>query len=144
MSPLLLFLDFDGVLHSRTGQTPFQRSSMEALACSLSAYPVEIVIASTWRESVPFKILYQELSVLGKPVVGITPILDDPFIKNVRFHEILLYLEQKNQSSRPWFALDDTPGFFPKTAPVYWTDPSSGFTSADIEPLSRFIDCIIK
>jgi hypothetical protein len=42
-----IFLDFDGVLHALTGQAPFQRSSIEALACSLAEYPVEIIIAAT-------------------------------------------------------------------------------------------------
>lgn len=50
-SPLLLFLDFDGVLHARSAQSPFQTSCMNALASRLTEYPIEIVIASTWRES---------------------------------------------------------------------------------------------
>lgn len=79
------------------------------------------------------------LEPLAKPVVGRTPVIDDPFIKHVRFEEVLLYLSRTEQPQRPWFAIDDSPGFYPPGAPVYWTDPRTGFTAQDIFPFQRYV-----
>lgn len=79
LQKITLFLDFDGVLH------PFlARSSAEAfchlprLERVLREFPaVQIVIASTQRESVPLTHLAQRFSPdIAARIVGITPVLE--------------------------------------------------------------------
>lgn len=134
---MLIFLDFDGVLHPRAGTDPFQVSCLTALARALEPFEARIVITSTWREEIPPEHLYQKLALLNKEVIGSTPIIDEPFLLHVRYHEVLLYHE--HLPSEPWLAIDDTPAFFPVTTPVYLTDPLTGFTTKDISPLQQVI-----
>lgn len=48
---MILFLDFDGVLHPITGSTPFQIASVNALEVVISQFPdLNIVVSSSWRE----------------------------------------------------------------------------------------------
>lgn len=47
---MLIFLDFDGVLHPRVGTPPFQPACMQPLAEALAPFEVDIVVASSWRE----------------------------------------------------------------------------------------------
>jgi hypothetical protein len=129
---MFVFLDFDGVLHPRVGSTPFQESCMWSLAQALAPFDVKLVIASTWRETEPFVELANRLEPLGKPVVGMTPILDDPFIHYVRYLEVREYLRLSGHHNAKWIGIDDTKGFYPSEAPVYWTNPMLGFVDTDI------------
>lgn len=141
---MLLFLDFDGVLHPRAGGEPFNDECMTALARAIELYPVEIVIASTWREEFSVDKLCKKLSKLKRPVVGTTPIINEPFMKYVRYYEVQEYLLKNNQHSQCWLAIDDTRGFYPTDAPVYWTDPERGFCETDIEKLQDMMNNLMK
>lgn len=139
MNSVLVFLDFDGVLHPRVGAEPFQTACMQPLAKALEPYDIEIIVASTWRESMKLDVLKQKLAVLQKPVVAVTPVLNDPFRRYIRYQEVLEYLTVSKQQTVPWLAIDDTLGFYPAEAPVYWTDPATGFIASDIEPLQSML-----
>ena len=123
-----LFLDFDGVTHPITGDT-FHSKCIEYIENALEGLCVQIVISSTWRDKYEIDELRELLgSKLGGLVVGVTPIIDDPFLKYIRYHEVLRYLSDNDQGSQPWLALDDTRGFYPNDAPVIWCNPRTGVT----------------
>jgi len=140
MGQLLLFLDFDGVTHPVVGTPLFRAECMAALQLALKEVDVEIVVTSTWRETQSLAELKETLKPLGKTVQGVTPVIDEPFMHHVRYHEVLLYLTQSNQVDASWIAIDDTPGFYPDGASVYYTDPTKGFTSEDIPLFADMLD----
>ncbi|MEN8170511.1 MAG: HAD domain-containing protein [Pseudomonadota bacterium] len=134
---MIVFLDFDGVTHPITGSKPFCEKNINALATAMEAVSnIEVVITSTWREEHDLNILCHYLGKLGGLVTGITPVIDEPFLKHVRYHEVLSYLNNSGKQSQAWLAIDDTHGFYPDTAPVLWTNSYTGFTHNDID---RFI-----
>lgn len=135
----LVFLDFDGVTHPITGTPMFIPQCMSALSTALKSIDLELVVSSSWRETKSFDELKEILSPLGKKVQGITPVIDDPFLKNVRYYEVLDYLKESKQENLGWIAIDDCRGFYPDEAPVYWTDIKTGFTEKDIAPLVEMI-----
>lgn len=113
---MILFLDFDGVLH------PFlARSSVDAfcylprLENVLREFPaVQIVIASTQREAVPLALLVQRFSPdITARIIGTTPVLeihDAGDVAGSRHREILAYLADSDAN---WLALDDDASLFP-------------------------------
>ena len=128
----LIFLDFDGVTHPITGTPMFIPECMSALSTALKSFDLELVVSSSWRETNSFDKLKEILTPLGKKVQGITPVIDDPFIKNVRFHEVLEYLKGSKQEHIGWLSIDDCKGFYPDEAPVYWTNSKMGFVEKDM------------
>lgn len=113
---MILFLDFDGVLHPRApGQGLF--SNLAKLEAVLREFEfVEVVITSTWREDMPFEQLRELFSPDIQPrIIGTTPIMEVEFPAGPhgsREEEIRLFLEQGNHKSRPWIALDDEEKLF--------------------------------
>lgn len=114
MSPaVVLFLDFDGVLHSldsRTGELFACRPLLEEV---LREFPeVRIVISSSWREIHPLEDLRSRFSDdIRARIVGTTPIL--PFRDDVphRQRECLAWL-RANAPDAPWLAIDDVAALF--------------------------------
>lgn len=114
---MILFLDFDGVLH------PFlARASSEAFCYLprvekvLREFPaVRIVIASTQREHTPLALLVQRFSPdIAARIIGTTPVLairDTGDVAGSRYREIQAYLSAGG--SGPWLALDDDASLFP-------------------------------
>jgi predicted NAD/FAD-dependent oxidoreductase len=129
---ILLFLDIDGVTHPVSGSPIFLPECMSALQLAIEQFNVELVISSSWRESKTILELEELLKPLNKNIQGVTPVIDDPFLKFVRYHEVKEYLKNTNQQDIAWLALDDSKGFYPNDAPVYWVDSKSGFTREDI------------
>lgn len=113
---MLLFLDFDGVLH------PFlARSSADAfcylprLEAVLRDFPaVRVVIASTQRERTPLWFLLEQFSAdIAARIVGATPVMeirDASDVAGSRYREIRAYL---GDSGASWLALDDDATLFP-------------------------------
>jgi hypothetical protein len=114
--PPILFLDFDGVLHlflARSSADAF--CYLPRLEKVLREFPaVQIVIASTQRETVPLEILVQRFSPdIAARIVGATPIFeihDAGDVAGSRHREILAYLDG---SGADWLALDDDASLFP-------------------------------
>lgn len=115
---------------------------MLALRDALSPHDATLIVSSTWRETHDIKKLAKLLEPLNKHVQGVTPVIDDPFLKHVRHLEVLQYLQDTNQQDAWWIGIDDTPGFYPADAPVYWTNPSTGFTIDDIAHLHDMISAL--
>ena len=113
---MILFLDFDGVLHPRYENGPVP---VEAAFCHLPRFEavmhdfpeVQIVISSTWREQFSLDKLRTWFSAdIAARIVGATPIVpaDHPGSLERRESEILAWLVEQGRSSEPWLALDDS------------------------------------
>jgi HAD domain in Swiss Army Knife RNA repair proteins len=102
----ILFLDFDGVLHSTTSPPHLLFSKAKLLADLLSKNPCKIIISSSWRfhyeiesikERLPKPISNLVHGVTGEPHIGKWP----------RYNEIKNYMIDQNKLA-DWRALDDS------------------------------------
>ena len=114
---MILFLDFDGVLHAASNhansQEQFKR--LPLLENWLRAHlDVDIVISSSWREDLEFEALVQLFSEdLRHRVIGKCPIIlltED--MNYYRFEEIKSWLKLEKYDGL-WLALDDATHEFP-------------------------------
>ncbi|WP_049765675.1 HAD domain-containing protein [Rhodoferax ferrireducens] len=130
---ILLFLDFDGVMHAV--DDPHLFGHEEHLARVLTDFPtVEIVISSAWRKTNTLANMKKFfLTDLRARVVGVTPVFrigeaNTSVTPGARYHEIQRYLAASCDPGRPWIALDDDPVFFPPgCAELVLCDPKFGF-----------------
>ena len=112
---MILFLDFDGVLHPEgeghilNGGTDF--CFLPRLEALLREFPhVRIVISSSWREQLRYETLVKPVSCdIRARILGATPHsgfgLPPPYRR--REGEILAWLQLHNATDDPWVALDD-------------------------------------
>ncbi len=116
---MILFLDFDGVLHPDGFRYPVKDfryfNLLPKLESLLRLYPhVRIVVSSLWR----LRMGLPELREIFSPdirdrVVDTTPLplrYDDAiYILDFREREIVRWLEANGGIDQPWVALDDAP-----------------------------------
>ena len=129
---MLLFLDFDGVLHPVFGSRELDFCRLPLLETVLRGAPeVRIVVSSTWREVFGLAQLRSRFSPdIAARIVGATPVLPG----RSRHAEIMAYLQRHARHDTQWVALDDTPAEFPRGCPyLVRCDPRSGLT----EPVAR-------
>lgn len=113
---ILLFLDFDGVLHPYFPRRDIPQRANEyfsflpRLEAVLRDYPeVNVVIASTWRKYHTLEELRAFFSQdLRTRVVGVTPV-EPPGGSEAgeRQREVETYLQEQKLIGVPWVALDD-------------------------------------
>ena len=136
---MLLFLDFDGVLH------PYTRPAgalvhVPALERVLRDFPdVDIVISSAWREAHTLEQLRAFFSEdIAQRIVGVTPQLDSwkhPFIREAEIHT---WLRNAGRASENWVALDDIAPFFsPGCQNLLLVHTDVGFDAAADHELRR-------
>jgi hypothetical protein len=112
---MILFLDFDGVLHPRPGTASAELfASLGLLEDVLRQVPhVEVVISSSWRERHTFDEMQQYFpDDLRDRIIGVTPL---PPLENVPDHlrdyprhaECIAWLAQHRPAGVPWLAIDD-------------------------------------
>ena len=136
-SPILIFLDFDGVLRRRDSP-PYrlEKPLLDAFQAAVRRIPgAEIVITSSWCEVVGLSELRKLFSPdIAPQVVGVVPIgrFRDDF---PRYGEVLAYLKQQEGGWRPWIAVDDDERAYPGGAPVVVVNPNFGFGAAEAERL---------
>jgi len=149
---VILFLDFDGVLHSSRASEPLF-VAVPRLARWLDGWAgVDVVISSSWREIHPQHELVEMLGpVIGGRVVGCTPMLArarmlawDRSIgtgeapAHLRQREVLAWLASSWQPRRPWVALDDQAFLFkPGCGQLVLCKPHEGVTAATLVKLDR-------
>lgn len=108
---MILFLDFDGVLHPWCSPRSEYFCYLPRLEAVLRDYSeVEIVICSDWRLSFSLSQQRRHFSDdMAKRVVGQTPCLDDGSLNQdgLRRREALAYLERSGSPNRSWCVLDD-------------------------------------
>lgn len=141
---ILLFLDFDGVLHPITGSPPFKPDCMAVLSSILETFSdIRIVITSSWREEKSLdELIYLLGDQIGSKVIGTTPIIDEPFLHNIRYHEVMEYLQTLSVERYTWIAIDDERGNYPDNANVWLTDRYRGLTAADGAKIDELIRTI--
>lgn len=120
---LLLFLDFDNVMHWCGHELPMSRT--EELARIVGAHPeLDIVISSSWRESFTLdelKDLFPE--EIAERIIGATPVIEPKMELNeegelvaqehgLREEEIGQFLQEHHWEGVPWVALDDALDLF--------------------------------
>lgn len=112
---MILFLDFDGVLHLEgEGHQLSDRTDfcfLPSLEALLREFPhVRIVISSSWRERLTFEALIAPFAEdIRTRIVGVTPPRgsDAPHSFAHREGEILAWLQAHGAPDEPWVALDD-------------------------------------
>lgn len=112
---MILFLDFDGVLHPEGEDHVLNGGAdfcfLPHLETLLRGFPsVKIVISSSWREQLLYKTLLKPFSSdIRDRILGATPHsgfgLPPPYRK--REGEILAWLQLHDAVDEPWVALDD-------------------------------------
>lgn len=111
---LILFLDFDGVLHPLLASPSEQFCCMPRLESVLRDFPeILVVVASTWRLTRSLNQLRDLFPVeIRERVVGLTPHDDYPDRPGCREREALAWLEGYDSKAQ-WLALDDyAPAYF--------------------------------
>jgi hypothetical protein len=138
---MVLFLDFDGVLHPKGCEPSKYFSCLAALESFLmkpKSALVRIVISSTWRDAYSLDELRNRFEVRIRPrVIGMTPALEDES-EYPRYDEIRAWLKsQPNQAN--WIALDDDPAGFPDHihGRVIFTNPLEGLKGQDLVRLEQ-------
>lgn len=143
---VILFLDFDGVLHPAINYDGAQlMCNLPLLETVLRRAPwVEIVVSSTWRQNRPLEELQALFSRdIRSRIIGVTPQWRDvqgdaSFGAYVRQAEIEHYLRESGRPWGQWLAVDDQRHLFkPFCANLYATNPATGLTEADCEALEQ-------
>lgn len=129
---MLLFLDFDGVLHPVSSNEFGVFCRLHLLEAVLARYPeVKIIISSSWRETYSAEVLSDMLGTLSSRFVGVTPVLEGS-----RQSEILKVMEA--HSDVPYVILDDDPSLFTTGCQqLLLCNPSIGLDQATVEELER-------
>lgn len=141
---VILFLDFDGVLHPDPCRDParlFERARL--LDEALRAFPeVGIVLSTSWRNSLSVDQLTAALPAgLAERVLGVTPVFaqfDAPLhlMPYSRHAECVRWLADSGQHDRDWIALDDRACWFaPCCEFLVVCDPATGLTEAGVDKL---------
>lgn len=146
---MLLFLDFDGVLHPffpcedrpDIESQPFSyRPRLEGV---LREYRrVEIVICSDWRKSHSLEGLRGFFSEDIRPrILGVTPVLPKDRTGvgwvGIQHREALTWLEVQSMLNRPWVALDDDYYNWLPESPLVCCD--DGFREVEEEALRAML-----
>ncbi len=116
---MILFLDFDGVLHG-LGQPVFEH--LHRFETILRECPhIEVVISSSWREKFSLQDLQGFFSSdVQMRIIGTTPVITakwPPYPRHVRHQEIQEFIVSHGFETRPWLALDDDMTLFPADCP---------------------------
>lgn len=136
---MIVFLDFDGVLHPDPCAEParlFEHGPR--LAQALRSFPaVALVLSTSWRQKRPYDQLLQMLPpLLQQRTIGLTPTFGDftpatgltPYRRQA---ECAHWLEHNRLHPEHWLALDDRPGeFTPYCENLIACHPRSGFDAA--------------
>jgi hypothetical protein len=136
---MILFLDFDGVLH------PFHRPTgpftllpdFERVMRDFSN--VDIVISSAWREVHTLDELRELFSPdIQERIIDVTPVFsasDKPYLREA---EITFWLRTAGREVEPWVAIDDTEWFFsPGCRNLILVDTHIGFNRQAERELRR-------
>ena len=145
---MILFLDFDGVLHEDPcfdEQRLFARAP--GLAQALEPFPeVRIVLSTSWRSKSTLAQMTQPLPpALQARVIGATPLATAPdtpaALRPYRRHaECATWLRAQGHQDTPWFALDDRPSLFaPHLEQLVLCDSNLGFVDATARRLQAVL-----
>lgn len=124
--PVVLFLDFDGVLHhffpipDSTDEDNQHFAFVPHFEHAVRACPreIEIVISSTWRKVHPLDMIKQNFSPdIAAKIVGVTPVLAQGNERGGRQMEVEAWLTAHRPNSQ-WVGIDDMPDLYNTDAAV--------------------------
>ena len=143
---MVLFLDFDGVLHPESKDTELFCRTPRLWRILRTCSHVSVVFSTAWREMYPMKELVRLATEDGgedlkRRFVGVTPLIDPysiPEDVGCRETECLAWLTQHGALNTPWLALDDLDYLFsPSCRNLHLTDFNHGLTEADVRDVIR-------
>lgn len=136
---VVVFLDFDGVLHPPNCRAAQLFSNLPRLKRALTEYPeVRIVVSSSWRQGRTLSRLKEHLGSVSARVVGCTPILPYQRDRPHRGLECTSWIAE-NAPHVPWLAIDDEPYLFSPNHRVVPCDSRLGFTEKASNELQRHL-----
>lgn len=137
---LLIFLDFDGVLHPIHAADTGQFCHMERFLELLDDFArMRVVISSSWRHQMNPGTLQSLFGRHSGKVIGATGDIPKPKDGFWRLHEILHWI-QDNKYHGPWLAIDDAAHEFPEDHPnLFLCESGTGLDDEAIEALRRRI-----
>lgn len=138
---LVLFLDFDGVLHPAGVREDSYLVDMPNLSQALRRHAgaVRVVISSAWRETESLDQLRAQFDQdLQHLVVGVTPVLPG----QNRQAECLAWLQEHAPAAR-WIAVDDDARGFEPGCENLFLVPKTGLEPAVADALSERIESAI-
>jgi hypothetical protein len=135
---MIVFLDFDGVLHSFTERHVQPYHDLQRLEAVLREYPaVSVVVSSSQREEKSLDELRAPFSPdIAPRVVGVTPVIPIDGAADLpgsRYREILMYLDEHQADH--WVALDDDETLFPLACPnlILCEDGFNAFAAMELQ-----------
>jgi hypothetical protein len=147
--PVILFLDFDGVLHSEHCHDSLWFSQMHHFESAVRGTPdTQVVVSSTWRHQHTLEALKNHFSEdIAALMVGVTPryeqLVDVPerLVNYPREAECQAWLEQSGTGRwAAWIAVDDRSwGFRPFNKNVLLINGETGMQEEDSIALRRLI-----
>ena len=143
---MLIFLDFDGVLHPTTAQSSdslwTQIPVLETFFRQPEYVNCRFVIDSTWRIHRSVCELAAQFSVdFRHKIIGATPVLPiSGSLKGLREREVLLWLRDFGRENEAWIALDDMRTYFDEYSDrVFLCDSRTGLTVQDLPELAAHL-----
>ena len=139
---MILFLDFDGVVHPEEAVPTELFSGRRVLWQVLRARPdVDVVFSTSWREFRSQKEMIQLMTRNGggdlrHRFVGQTPVI--PLVRygghsHPREEECLRWLSENKRPHKGWLALDDVEWLFsPGCRNLYRVNHQTGLTDGDV------------
>jgi hypothetical protein len=141
---MIIFLDFDGVLHPECCESDQLFCRTEPLWQILRECPdVQVVFSTSWREVHQPEELRDFVTHgggedLAHRFIGSTPILESSEHRYKREAECREWLRINSCEERPWLALDDTDFWFEGTN-LYLVDYRIGLTEVDVAAIIKKI-----
>ena len=135
---LLVYLDFDGVLHPASPVMGDLFSRTHLLEPIFEQTDLQIVISSSWRFTHTLEQLQAKLpSLLAQRVIGMTG--DAVIGKHARYQEIMNHARQLGPDAA-WRALDDSYWEFPISCnELIRCNPNTGIGPKEVELLRTWL-----
>jgi hypothetical protein len=116
---MILFLDFDGVLHPTYSTRTDFFCFLPRLESVLHDFPtLKVVVSSDWRRNNSLDELRQFFSSdLRTRMIGVTPVIR-PYVAGVRLLEATAWMKSAHYVG-PWAALDDDEFCWSNELPAY-------------------------
>ena len=139
---MLVFLDFDGVLHPYPCSDSEYFCWMDNLESVLHTFSnTEVIISSSWREHYDFSALQQLFpKSIQKQIIGVTPVItESSYDEGGRELEIVLWLQQQKREHENWIAIDDNIFLFDQ-----FLDANSDYSFFSITSIIGHYDSLVR
>ena len=145
---MILFLDFDGVVHPWPCEDSDLFSRLPLLWQLLRRHPeIEVVFSTAWREQLSLAVMTKYVTQdggedLAARFIGATPHdIDHDTDVESRLIECEAWLAENKRERECWIALEDIPVLFghKPAANIYLVNPDHGLRDHDVEAISAMI-----